>query len=487
MAHGWAAGCHDVSLSRRVGLNAAGQIAGRLYTSTLSFVITAVLLPRQLGEVNFGIFAWYLTLYQLLTNVLDFGLGTIVIRDASRDRAHAGQLIGTLVLIKALIAALGVALLVALAFLFEGWGMRFGLLSLAALHLFFHAPGGASAIFHVDMAFRWVVTASLSGQTAWLLGTAVLAVAGVDVPAPYLIAFGLGPLVTGCLGYLWARRRVTIRFDASRAQRSQLWKQAWPAGISMTLASLYFYVDTAMLRPMLGEVAVAHYSAAYRIMTFVLMVPVLVSQVVFPVYSRLWAKGAATLLPFYRRTLRLLFSAGVMVTVLVPGLRVQVIGLVYPPEYGVAADALGILSLAVVLVFCAYPHVHLLLAAGHQRKMMFISASAAGFNVLANLWAIPRYGIEGAAWTTVMTEAIVLMGAVGVAVRLTGVGPSIRDLLRPGACAAAVLVLQRMASPLWEGAPALVQLIIGVGLGLLGLAAAGVWPLRLGTEGAPDG
>ena len=474
-----------MSLSRRVGLNAAGQIAGRLYTSTLAFVITAVVLPRQLGQVDFGIFAWYLTLYQLLTNVLDFGLGTMVIRDASRDRENAGRMIGTLVLIKAVIAALGVAVLVLLAFLFEGWGMRFGLLSLAALHLFFHAPGGASAIFHVDMAFRWVVTASLSGQTAWLLGTAVLAVLDVNGPAPYLIAFGLGPMVTGCLGYFWARRRVTIRFDASRAERTQLWKQAWPAGISMTLASLYFYVDTAMLRPMLGEVAVAHYSAAYRIMTFVLMVPVLVSQVVFPVYSRLWATSPAALLPFYRRTLRLLFSAGVMVTALVPGLRAQVIGLVYPPEYGVAADALGILSLAVVLVFCAYPHVHLLLAAGQQRKMMLISAAAAGFNVAANLWAIPRFGIEGAAWTTVLTEALVLLGAVGVSLRLTGLGPSPRDLARPALCAAGVLAVQRVASPLWAEAGPAVQLLIGVGLGLGALAAAGVWPLRLGRSGAP--
>lgn len=475
-----------MSLSRRVGLNAAGQIAGRLYTSALSFVITAVLLPRQLGEVDFGIFAWYLTLYQLLTNVLDFGLGTIVIREVSRDRSQAGRLIGTLVLIKAAIAALGVALLVLLAFLFEGWGLRFGLLSLAALHLFFHAPGGAGAIFHVDMAFRWVVSASVSGQSAWLLGTALLLALGVNSPAPYLIAFGMGPVVTGGLVYLWARRRVTIRFDASRSQRAELWRQAWPAGVSMTLASLYFYLDTAMLRPLVGEVAVAHYSAAYRIMTFVLMVPVLVSQVFFPVYARLWVAGPAALLPFYRRTLRLLFSAGVMVTVLVPQLRRQIIALVYPPEYGVGADVLGILALAVVLVFCAYPHVHLLLAAGRQRMMMAISAGAAGFNVAANLWAIPRYGIEGAAWTTVITEALVLVGAVVASLRLTGLGPSPGDLVRPGVCALLAFAAQWLAGPLWEDAQPAVQLAIGVTLGLVALAGSGLWPLGLGVDGAPD-
>jgi O-antigen/teichoic acid export membrane protein len=475
-----------VSLSRQVGLNAAGQMAGRLYTATLSFVVTAVLLPRQLGETDFGIFAWYLTLYQLITSVLDFGLGTIVIRDASRDRSRAGHMIGMLVLLKALIAAVSVALLVLLAFLFEGWGMRLGLLSLAALHLFFHAPGGASAIFHVDMAFRWVVTASATGQTVWLLATAALLAADESRPAPYLVAFGLGPVVTGCLGYLWAARRIDIRFDATRAELAQLWKQAWPAGVSMTLASVYFYIDTAMLRPMLGEVAVAHYSAAYRIMTFMLMVPVVVSQVFFPVYARLWHAGADVLRPFYRRTLRLLFSVGVLITVLVPQVRNQVIALVYPPEYAAGADTLGILSLAVVLVFCAYPQVQLLLAAGQQRVMMVISAFAAAFNVAANLWAIPRHGIEGAAWTTVMTEALVLGAAIFAGARHTGLRPSLVELLRPAACALLAITVYRVALPLWADAAVGVHVALGVAVGLLALLLAGVWPLGLGTEGSDD-
>ena len=61
-----------------------------------------------------------------------------------------------------------------------------------------------------------------------------------------------------------------------------------------------------MLRPLAGEVAVARYSVAYRLMTFVLMVPVLVSNVLFPVYSRLWAPGGEALRPFFQRSLAVL-------------------------------------------------------------------------------------------------------------------------------------------------------------------------------------
>lgn len=478
-----------MSLSRRVGRNALGQVGGRLYTSALAFVITALVLPRQLDESDFGVFAFHLTLYQLLTNVLDFGAGTIVVREAARRRADAGRLLGMLVRIKAFFALAGVPLLIGAAWLAEGPGLRFGLLALGALHLLFHAPGGAAAIFQVDMEFRWSVLATTLGQTAWLLGTLALVVFGVDRPAPYLLAFGAGPVVAGTLGYLWAKRRVAIRFDATRQELAALWKEAWPAGVAMTAASLYFSIDTVMLRPLAGEVATAHYSAAYRVMTFVLMVPVLFSQVVFPVYARL-ADDRATLTRFHDRTLRFLLSLGLLVPATVTLIAPSVMALVYPPEYGAGATALTILCLAVPCVFAAYPHVLLLLSGGHQRAMMVVSVSAALFNVVANRVAIPVWGIEGAAWTTVATEAFVLAASAWLAARRTGVHAHLATLLRPVLCAAAAgvglaLVLRVVIA---DGTPAHAALRVGAGLVLagVGVALARILPLDLGTdEGAP--
>lgn len=475
-----------MSLSRRVGRNAANQLAGRLFTSTLAFVVTAVLLPRLLGKEEFGIFAFYLTLHQLLVNVLDFGAGTIVIREASRRREEAGRLLGLLVGVKAVLAAAGAAGLIVTAWVFEGPGLRFAVLSLAALPLLFHAPAGAAAIFHVDMEFRWSVLAAAAGQSAWLLGTALLAVFSVSDPAPYVLAYGLGTVVNGSLCYLWARRRVTIRYDAGRAALKRLWTEMWPAGVSMAMASVYFFIDTAMLRPLRGEAETAEYQAAYRLMTFVLMVPVLFSQVIFPVFSRLWAARAPGLLPFFRRSLGLLLALGLVVPATVPLLAADVMALVYPPAYAAGASALVVLCFAVTAVFATYPHLMLLLAAGRQRLMMVISTTAALFNVGANLLLIPRYGILGAAWTTVATEGFVLLAAAACARRTTGVRMAMADLRRPLLCAAgAGIALSALLATL-PPVPGL-RVATGVAIAALAVLASGVLPLDLGTEeGAPD-
>jgi O-antigen/teichoic acid export membrane protein len=477
-----------VSLSRRVSRNTGAQLVGRLYTSTLAFVITAIVLPRQLQAYDFGIFAFYLSIYQLLQNVFEFGVGTIVIREASRDRARAGQLIGMLIRVKGSIAALSVVGLVVLAWLYEGPGSRFGLLVAAAVPLLFHAPAGAAAIFHVDMAFRWSTLASVLGQSAWLFGTLWLAWAGVDRPAPYLIAYGLTAVVNGTANYFWASRRVEIRFDAGRERLRNLWKEAWPAGVSMVMASVYFYVDAAMLRPLQGEVAVARYSVAYRLMTFVLMVPVLFSNVLFPVFSRLWATGADSLRPFFQRSLRVLVALGLTVVATVPLLCSDIMAVVYKPEYLSSARTLAILSLAIVFVFGTYPHVLLLLATGHQRVMMVISTSGAALNIGLNLWAIRHFGIEGAAWTTVATEAFVFVAAAVMGWRLTRIRTDLGALMRPlvsASLAAGALFGVLELLPAEQHVLRVVAGLVVAGGAVLG---AGIFPLELeADEAAPEG
>jgi len=474
------------SLSRQVGLNTASQIAARLYSSGLAFAITALLLPRRLDVADFGLFAFYLTLYQLLQNVLDFGAGTIVIREASRERGRAGRLIGLLIGIKARLGLAAAVALLVVACIFEGAGLRTALLALASLHLLVHALSAAGTIFSVDMAFGRANLASSLGQTLWLAATAALLAAGAREPSLYLLAFGAGSAAGGVLTWAWARRRVAIRFDGTPAERRALWTEAWPAGVSMTMASIYFYIDTVLLRPLLGEVAVAHYSAAYRLMGFVLMVPVLFSQVVFPVFSRLWTAGGLD--PFFQRTTGLLAGLGLLFPPLIWLLRDDLMALVYPAAYAEGAGALGVVSLAIPLVFAAYPHVLTLLAAGEQRLMMGVSTVGALLNVGLNLWWVPRSGIEGAAWATVATEAFVLAAVAAAVARRARLAFRARALLRPLACgAAATAALHLLLGALDPGALAL-RVAAGVTLGVAAVLCAGLLPLRLEAgEPAPAG
>ncbi|GJM21212.1 MAG: hypothetical protein DHS20C15_11270 [Planctomycetota bacterium] len=476
-----------MSLSRRVSRNALGQIAGRLYTSALAFVITALVLPRTMSGELFGIFAFHHTLWQLLNNVLDFGTGTVVIRESSRRRSEAGSLIGMLVTTKALLATAGVLVLVAVAWFGEGSSARFLLLALAAPLLLAHAPAAANVIFHVDMRFGPAVLASALGQSVWLLGTLAMAFAGVVEPALYIAAFGLGIATNALLSWRWAKPLVSVELKPDPSSLRALWKESWPAGVSLTMASVYFYIDALMLRPLVGEVATGHYKAAYSVMTFALMVPVLVSNVLYPIYARLWERGAEALRPFFGRSLATLAAFGLCVAATLPVVARDVMAIVFEAPFLDAAPTLATLSLAIGLVFCTYPHVLLLLAAGHQRTMMWVSVTAAAFNVIANWVLIPEHGMLGAAVTTVLTELLVLVGAALAGRRLTGLSAGFANWTRPLLAAGLAAAAAWWLVPLLDESQHLLRLGAALALGVAGVFAAGVLPVDLGTEeGAPE-
>jgi len=106
-------------------------------------------------------------------------------------------------------------------------------------------------------------------------------------------------------------------------------------------------------------------------------------------------------------------------------------------------------------------------------------------NVLTNLWAIPRFGIEGAAGVTVATEAFVLAATALTAARRTGLHVPAAALLRPLLCAAVAAGALALALPHLPDAPP-VRVGVGVLAGLLAVLASGVLPPDFGTEqGAP--
>jgi O-antigen/teichoic acid export membrane protein len=109
--------------------------------------------------------------------------------------------------------------------------------------------------------------------------------------------------------------------------------------------------------------------------------------------------------------------------------------------------------------------------------MMVVSAAGAALNVGLNLWWIPAFGIEGAAWATVATEGFILGATAWRVAALTGLRFRLGRAWRPGLCAlgAAALLWPMRDVP---GSPA-GRLLTGVLLGAAAVALSGVLPLRL--------
>jgi O-antigen/teichoic acid export membrane protein len=85
------------------------------------------------------------------------------------------------------------------------------------------------------------------------------------------------------------------------------------------------------------------------------------------------------------------------------------------PEYAETTLALRWLSPLPLLKATHYFLADSLTGAGHQGLRSGIQAGVALFNVVINLWLIPRYSWMGAAWSSIASDALLAI-SVGTAV-----------------------------------------------------------------------
>jgi O-antigen/teichoic acid export membrane protein len=84
--------------------------------------------------------------------------------------------------------------------------------------------------------------------------------------------------------------------------------------------------------------------------------------------------------------------------------------LVFGQGYAGAAPAFRILMWSFPLMSFNYALTHQLIGWHGQRAYVTVCALALVLNVALNVWLVPAHSIEGAAWSTVWTEVLVLVG-----------------------------------------------------------------------------
>ena len=180
-------------------------------------------------------------------------------------------------------------------------------------------------------------------------------------------------------------------------------KSAWPMVLAAIAATLYMRVDQIMIKEFLGTHELGLYSAAVKIYEGWIIIPYVLSISALPAIVKLKNTSSDT----YEKNMAMLFSvliwssaacaAGVS---FFSGLLIK---LTYGESYIEATNALTIIMWATTFAALGSVTARYLTAEGMERKIASRTAVGLLFNVALNLLLIPKYGIEGAAISTLIT------------------------------------------------------------------------------------
>lgn len=214
-------------------------------------------------------------------------------------------------------------------------------------------------------------------------------------------------LLAGGYVIMYRRKGNTLsawKYEASTAL--YLVRNSWPLAFSAILVTIYMKIDQLMIESFLGTGQLGIYSTVVSLSESWYFIPVAIVTSVFPAIMN----ARKTDLNRYNKRLQDLYDLMVAISLAIAIVMTFASGLIYriayTDEYLSGAPVLAVHVWAGLFVFLGTASSQYLIAEGLTKLSMVRTAVGALVNILLNLLWIPRFGIIGAAYATLVAYAI---------------------------------------------------------------------------------
>jgi O-antigen/teichoic acid export membrane protein len=433
-----------MSTARRVVRNSLFGLASEAIGGALSFLVV-ILIARDLGSAQFGVFSYVLAFTGVFQLVADFGLTNILVKEIARDRARAQEIVGRVKPLVWLFSLLILGLIVVLAqFVVSAADTRLamGIMGAAVLATFHAVVYGS-----VCRAFEQM------GYNAWAFVSHKVVLLALVLAAMHF-HWGMAGMVYAYLianVYQWAFYYTIVRvrfFRTSWHVDLPYWRhllaEAFPVGVAMIFRRATLHVDTLLLTAMSTSTAVGLFNAAYRLIQIVDMIPFTLAIPLFPAFSRLARGPQDKLREALEHALRIFMMIAMPLATWVLLAAPSLVELAFGKSYLAAADTLRILSGAVLFLFPTALYIYLFSALDKQKYYTISSAACLALNAVVDVALIPPMGYLGAAIGTLSAEVVFFLVGAALLARLGFPLPWLRLAAKPviaAAVAAAAAIL----------------------------------------------
>jgi O-antigen/teichoic acid export membrane protein len=378
----------------------------KLVLQAIYFIVVA----RKLGAAEYGTFIAATAIAEVVSPFSTLGMGNILVKNVARDRHHFSLYWGN-ALLTTLVSGSALTLgLVTLAPCFLPKAVSPVLLLLAAI---------TSLIFGrvLDLARMAYQSVSRFDRTAQMNLLPHMLRAGA---ALWMVTFFPDPraydwMVLGlvCIGGAAIASLILVHQEIApaRPKLQQIipdLRQGSYFAIGLSAQSVYNDIDKTMLASLASVEATGLYAAAYRLIE-VAFVPM--RSILDASYTRFFKAGKTGIQGTWlvaRKLLPMMAGYGGLAAVGL-ALGAPIVPWILGPEYAMAVPALQWLAPIVLLKGLHYIAADTLTGADLQGYRSITQIGVAAFNILLNLWMIPRYGWQGAVMSSLASDGLLMV------------------------------------------------------------------------------
>ncbi len=278
------------------------------------------------------------------------------------------------------------------------------------------------------------------------------------------------PVLATAIGTFWLaalahRQIVPLRLKLQPSVLSQLFRDCAPIAVSGMMIALFLNIDIVMLGFLRSEAETGLYTGMVRLYTLTFALGNLVMTAFRPALAAAFP-DRDSMTRQYRINVMMVVLFGFPIVAGVIAFPSEIIALIFGAGFVGGAEALVILQAAALTGYIGIAATAALVAWHDHVAQMWFHAMAAVVNIALNIYLIPRYGIEGAAWATLIAQLLmVICFAIRLRMKFSiGAWRSIVILLP---CAALAFWLARQFAGLIAAWPGVLVLFAALAVGCL--------------------
>ncbi len=391
---------------RRYFANTSWLIAEKIIRLAVGLFV-GVWVARFLGPEQFGTLSYAQAFVGLFGAFATLGMDGIVIKHLVKDDENRDLLLGTAFTLKLFGAMVAVFIISIVTVTTSNDNKEVIIITIIASALVFQSLNVIDFYFQSIVLSRYIVIVNLISQlVVSLIRIALILSEAPLITFAYVILFDAVILAVGYI-YIYKHKNLSFRqWHFNKQTASEILKYSWPLAISGIVISIYMKIDQVMIKEMLGKTSVGHYAAAIKISEAWYFVPIAINSSLFPAIIN--AKKRS-LKEFYDR-LKILYSfmllSAVAISIPTTIYSKYIINLLYKEQFDQASTVLMFHIWAGVLVSLGVVTSSIVIANNKQNNALISTSIGAISNIILNLLMIPRFGIIGAAFTTILSQII---------------------------------------------------------------------------------
>jgi O-antigen/teichoic acid export membrane protein len=392
---------------KKIISNTSWLFADRLFRMLFSLIV-GVWMARYLGPENFGILNYVISFTSLFFSIATLGLDSVIVHKLIKDPESEKTTLGTIFtfqflggLIAYTILYFSVHLINANQQLVISMTLIYGfVLLLKSFEVFKYW-------FESKLQSKLSVWAENVVYFAFIIVKIIFLISGVSLITLTYIVLIEAILTAFSLFLIYVNKYGSIKlWNFSINHGIFFLKDSWPFIISGIAVVVYTRIDSVMLGQMLGNKSVGIYSVALRISEIWYFIPMTIVASAFPSIIASKLTSEEVYINNFKKLFRVLFLIAFFIAVCTTLFAKITIALLYGDKYIESASLLIIQTWSGIFVFLGVAGGRWFLAENLQGLLIYRTILGAITNIGLNIVLIPKYGIHGAAFATLISQAV---------------------------------------------------------------------------------